>query len=70
MSNKRSTKELLEEIYDYPNEDRGKEARIIYEVKKIETERRRNIYIFIITILLSVITILDITLKGLEFISK
>tara|TARA_R110002111_G_scaffold85992_5_gene134741 strand:+ start:616 stop:819 length:204 start_codon:yes stop_codon:yes gene_type:complete len=59
-------KQLAKEINEYAGSSRGEEAKVKYELLKLEAERKRNNYLFFISISFFIIAITDLVLKILD----
>lgn len=62
--------ELVKEINDNAGTSRGDSAKIKYEIVKLETERRRNQYLFVISICLFLISLSNLVLAIMKFMEK
>ena len=70
MKTSKPIKELLEDIVKYQGAERGTTAKIEYDYIKLEIERKRNSYQFIITILLTIITIINLGFSAITLYLK
>lgn len=66
MQNK-SIKDLVDETTKYAGTQRGNEAKLQYDMLKLEEERRRNKYAFINMILLSIIALANLIFVYLKY---
>jgi len=67
MSKKINPRELYNEILQYAGQKRGDEAKAKYEIYKLEQERKRNSLLLFNTILLTIITIVNVVIAFLKY---
>jgi hypothetical protein len=70
MNKSTEIKILVEEINKYSGTQRGNEAKMKYDILKLEEERKRNRYAFVNTLLLSFIAIVNLVFVYLKYIEK
>lgn len=61
---------LVEEALTYAGTSAGREALEKYEIIKLETERKRNKYLFAITIILAAVAVMNFILEVIKFNSN
>lgn len=69
MSNKDKFKSLVQEANNYAGSERGNKAKIKYEIEKMEQERKRNFYLFLISIALFSIAVTNLVFAILKYIN-
>ncbi len=68
MSTSNEIKTLVDEINKYSGTQRGTEAKMRYDIIKLEEERKRNKYSFINTLILSFIAVVNLVLAYFKYI--